>query len=41
VPASKYSKIADGMIDLVFSEIDLPSAGADWKTAMRQRRASH
>ena len=32
--------LLDGMIDLVFSEIDLPSAGADWKTAMRQRAIS-
>src|SRR5439155_6509543 len=26
--------------DLVFSEIDLPAGGADWKTSMRQRAAS-
>ena len=32
--------LLDGMIDLVFSEIDLPSGGADWKTAMRQRAVS-
>ncbi len=32
--------LLDGMIDLVFSEIDLPSGGAGWKTAMRQRAAS-
>ena len=29
--------LLDGMIDLVFSEIGLPSGEADWKTAMRQR----
>ncbi|HXN03281.1 MAG TPA: TetR/AcrR family transcriptional regulator C-terminal domain-containing protein [Candidatus Acidoferrum sp.] len=30
----------DGMIDVVFSEIDLPPTGADWRTAMRQRAIS-
>ena len=33
-------EVLDGMIDLVFSEIDLPSTDADWKTAMRQRALS-
>ena len=32
--------ILDGMIDLVFQEIELPPASADWKTAMRQRAHS-
>ncbi len=32
--------LLDGMVDLVFSEIDLPSTGVDWKTAMRQRAIS-
>jgi AcrR family transcriptional regulator len=32
--------ILDGMIDLVFQEIELPSAEHDWKTAMRRRAAS-
>ncbi|MGW7404152.1 TetR/AcrR family transcriptional regulator [Streptomyces sp. NPDC054833] len=32
--------LLDGMIDLVFSEIDLPSDEDDWKTAMRQRAIS-
>ena len=32
--------LLDGMIDLVFSEIGLPSSGSDWKTAMRQRAIS-
>ena len=30
----------DGMVDIVFSEIDLPSSEVDWKTAMRQRTIS-
>jgi AcrR family transcriptional regulator len=29
--------LLDGMIDLVFAEIDLPSGEDTWKTAMRQR----
>ncbi|CAN5602693.1 TetR/AcrR family transcriptional regulator C-terminal domain-containing protein [soil metagenome] len=32
--------IVDGIVDLVFGEIDLPPAGADWKGAMRQRSIS-
>lgn len=32
--------LLDGMVDAVFNEIDLPSAGSDWKTAMRQRAVS-
>src|SRR5437763_4495813 len=32
--------LLDGMVDLVFSEIGLPSVGTDWKTAMRQRAIS-
>jgi AcrR family transcriptional regulator len=32
--------LIDAMIDVVFSEIDLPAAGADWKSAMRQRAIS-
>src|SRR2546428_12485454 len=32
--------VLDGMVDLVFSEIGLPSGGTDWKTAMRQRAIS-
>ncbi|MEP6640169.1 MAG: TetR/AcrR family transcriptional regulator C-terminal domain-containing protein [Chloroflexota bacterium] len=27
----------DGIVDLVFGEIDLPSRGPDWKSAMRRR----
>jgi AcrR family transcriptional regulator len=33
-------EVLDNMIDLVFSEIDLPPIGVDWKTAMRQRAIS-
>ena len=32
--------LVDGMIDVVFSEIDLPASGASWRTAMRQRAIS-
>jgi AcrR family transcriptional regulator len=32
--------LIDGMIDMVFSEIELPSAGDGWKTAMRRRAIS-
>ena len=32
--------ILDGIVDLVFSEIALPSDGADWKPAMRRRAIS-
>src|ERR1022692_4058547 len=32
--------LLDGMVDLVFSEIDLPAGGADWKTSMRERAES-
>ena len=32
--------ILDGLIDLVFGEIDLPVGEADWKTAMRRRAIS-
>ena len=33
-------EILDGIIDLVFEEIDLPPAEIDWKSAMRQRAIS-
>ena len=32
--------ILDGMVDLVFGEIELPPQGSDWKTAMRDRARS-
>jgi len=45
-PMSLYNHIAnkddllDGMIDAVFSKIELPSGEDSWKTAMRQRAIS-
>jgi AcrR family transcriptional regulator len=33
-------QVLDGIVDLVFAEIDLPIAGGDWKTAMRDRAIS-
>ncbi|MDQ3641107.1 MAG: TetR/AcrR family transcriptional regulator [Actinomycetota bacterium] len=33
-------ELLDGMVDVVFSEIDLPSGASDWKPAMRQRAVS-
>src|SRR5438874_12176178 len=30
----------DGMVDIVFGQIDLPANGADWQTAMRKRAIS-
>lgn len=44
--ASLYNHVAgkddllDGMADLVAAEIDLPSAGVEWKEAMRRRAVS-
>lgn len=32
--------LLDGMIDLVFAEIDPPAAGGDWKAELRKRAAS-
>src|SRR3954465_7138723 len=32
--------LLDGMVDVVFGEIGLPSSATDWKTAMRQRALS-
>jgi len=32
--------LIDGMVDVVFSEIEMPSARAGWKQAMRQRALS-
>jgi AcrR family transcriptional regulator len=37
--ASKVD-LLDGMIDVVFGEIEPPSGGEDWKAAMRQRAIS-
>jgi AcrR family transcriptional regulator len=33
-------RVVDGIVDLVFAEIELPQAGADWKAAMRRRAIS-
>jgi AcrR family transcriptional regulator len=33
-------EILDGIIDLVFSEIELPSAAGDWRSEMRRRAIS-
>ena len=32
--------LVDGLVDLVFAEIELPPSGVNWKTAMRQRAIS-
>src|SRR5215211_9138944 len=32
--------LLDGMVDLVFGEIELPADDADWKAAMRRRAVS-
>ena len=45
-PRSLYHHVAnkdeilDGMVDVVFREIELPSMHAEWKTAMRERATS-
>ncbi len=45
-PMSLYHHVAnkeeiiDGMIDVVFTEIELPTADGDWRTAMRRRASS-
>jgi AcrR family transcriptional regulator len=33
-------RVIDGIVDLVFGEIELPASGADWKAAMRRRAIS-
>ncbi len=46
VPMALYKHVAnrdallDGMVDIVFSEIELPSAELDWRSAMRRRAIS-
>jgi len=46
VPMALYKHVAnrdallDGMVDIVFSEIELPSANLDWRSAMRRRAIS-
>jgi AcrR family transcriptional regulator len=39
VPGGKQA-LLDGMVDLVFGEIELPAADGDWKAAMRRRAVS-
>jgi AcrR family transcriptional regulator len=45
-PMALYRHVAnrddliDGMIDIVFAEIDVPGTGPDWRTAMYQRAVS-
>src|SRR5687767_5415599 len=33
-------QVLDGIVDLVFGEIDLPASGVEWKGTMRQRAIS-
>jgi AcrR family transcriptional regulator len=33
-------RVLDGIVDLVFGEIEVPNAGDDWKSAMRRRAIS-
>ena len=46
VPMALYKHVAnkeellDGMVDIVFSEIELPSEELDWRSAMRCRAIS-
>ncbi|HTA33639.1 MAG TPA: TetR/AcrR family transcriptional regulator C-terminal domain-containing protein [Solirubrobacteraceae bacterium] len=46
VPMALYKHVAnkeellDGMVDIVFSEIELPSGDLDWRSAMRRRALS-
>jgi AcrR family transcriptional regulator len=46
VPMALYKHVAnkeellDGMVDIVFGEIELPSAERDWRSAMRRRAIS-
>jgi AcrR family transcriptional regulator len=37
---SNKSELLDGMVDVVFAEIDLPPTDVDWRTAMRTRALS-
>ena len=46
VPMALYKHVAnkeqllDGMVDIVFSEIEPPPGGLDWRSAMRRRARS-
>src|ERR1044072_9855126 len=33
-------EVLDGIVDLVWAEIDLPAAGEEWRAAMRRRAVS-
>jgi AcrR family transcriptional regulator len=33
-------QLVDGMVEIVFGEIEVPSTGGDWKAALRRRAAS-
>jgi AcrR family transcriptional regulator len=37
---SNKDEVIDGIVDIVFSEIELPTDGTGWKAAMRQRAIS-
>ena len=37
---SNKDDLVDGLVDLVFAEVELPPAGPDWKAAMRRRAIS-
>jgi AcrR family transcriptional regulator len=37
---SNKDEMLDGMVDIIFGEIDLPPADTDWKSAMRRRAVS-
>ena len=37
---SHKTDLLDGMVDIVFSEIDAPAAGGDWKAELRKRAIS-
>lgn len=37
---SNKTDLLDGMVDIVFSEIDAPTAGGDWKAELRKRATS-
>jgi AcrR family transcriptional regulator len=37
---SNKDEVIDGIVDIVFNEIELPTDGTDWKTAMRRRAIS-
>jgi AcrR family transcriptional regulator len=46
VPMALYKHVAnkeellDGMVDIIFGEVEIPTDGADWRSAMRRRAVS-